>query len=34
MGNMAGIMSTNTHLNGILGFKGVFDIGFIFILEM
>ena len=31
---MAGMMSMNTHLKGVLGFRGVFDIDFFFIVDI
>ena len=30
----AGMMSTNTHLKGVWGFRGVFDLTFLFIVEI
>ena len=30
----AGMMSTNTHLKGVLGFRGVFDLTFLFIVKI
>ena len=32
--DMAGIISMNTHLKGVLGFRGVFDIGCSVIVEI
>ena len=29
-----GMMSMNTHLKGVLVFRGVFDVGFLFLVEM
>ena len=31
---MAGIMSVNTNLKGVLGFSGVFDMGFLLIVDI
>ena len=32
--DMAGMMSMNTHFKDVLGFRGVFDIDFLFIVEI